>query len=89
MVNIKEPRDAGAIPAPATKIKSDAGVAQWLEQWNHNPCVGGSNPSVGIKNFWSRGVAWKTCFPVTEEITGSNPVATAKNRPEGAIFGLS
>ena len=22
-----------------------SGVAQWLEQWNHNPLAGGSNPS--------------------------------------------
>lgn len=24
-----------------------AGVAQRLERWNHNPLVGGSNPSAG------------------------------------------
>ena len=27
------------------------GVAQWLEQWNHNPRVGGSNPFTATQNL--------------------------------------
>ena len=29
----------------------DGGVAQGLEQWNHNPCVGGSIPPLATNNF--------------------------------------
>lgn len=27
-------------------VNSDGGIAQSVEQRNHNPCVGGSNPSL-------------------------------------------
>jgi hypothetical protein len=34
---------------PAATIRPPAGVAQWLEQRNHNPRVAGSNPASGIR----------------------------------------
>ena len=47
MVNIKEPRDLGAIPSAATSF---AGVAQWLEQILHKDKVTGSSPVTGTGN---------------------------------------
>jgi hypothetical protein len=38
-----------AVAPPAATIRTPAGVAQWLEQRNHNPRVGGSNPSSGTE----------------------------------------
>jgi hypothetical protein len=45
------PKVVGSSPTPAnfTSISSHGGVAQWLEQRNHNPWVAGSNPATVIK----------------------------------------
>lgn len=52
-------------------------VAQWIERDATNVEVGGSIPlgDAKIIERWCRGL---TCLPVTEKITGSNPVRSAK-----------
>ncbi len=42
---VLEPRPPEALPTPAQQTRAE--VAQLVEQWTENPCVGGSSPPLG------------------------------------------
>ena len=52
-------------------VNSDGGIAQSVEQRNHNPCVGGSNPSLAtIQEGCHEAAFFVYCFVRTPDTVG-------------------